>query len=348
MTDGKRIAMKKLFKQVRRGALFSSAVAASLSLSLLTGCKSTKQAAPEPVEQDKESVYVPAEFEEINPLVVLSGDSSIYVNIPGKKHVELTSALLMDEIENLSEADAKTVAKKLDHIYVGLGTAEDRSRLEISAIGFMPSAGVKSVFSKSNGWSKSTYEAISTEYALKHKYPNVFDYYTRDDSDYAVSFPSKSVLLLAKDVVPLMEMYAQRPEVADTPYNNWVNVESDDILIYITRPGQYLRSLIGQSINAGTDCIYGFLKKADSTGDLYLMTFDIHSVSTRTIPALKSLLSLSFGLTGAGISDVDEYTVRLSDVEVTKQQIVNLLTRDPVTGKHYKVTKDKVVEEDAK
>ena len=75
------------------------------------------------------------------------------------------------------------------------------------------------------------------------------------------------------------------------------------------------------------------------------MTMNIHVSNKSAIPSLKSMLSLSFGLTGASLSQPDSETLRLSDVEVTQEQIVNLFTRDPITGKHYRVEGDNVIEE---
>ena len=51
---------------------------------------------------------------------------------------------------------------------------------------------------------------------------------------------------------------------------------------------------------------------------------------------------------GVKISAVDDLTVRLSGVEVTENQIKELFTRDPVTGKHFRVEGEKIITEPKK
>ncbi|MBP5465661.1 MAG: hypothetical protein J6Y13_10885, partial [Treponema sp.] len=73
-----------------------------------------------------------------------------------------------------------------------------------------------------------------------------------------------------------------------------------------------------------------------------------HISDTRTIPALKSLLTLAFGLTGGTVSQADSETLLVTGVPLTRKQIVGVITRDPITGKHYNVVDGKVTEENVK
>lgn len=341
--------MKKMAAEVKSGGCFLTAKVLILSAAILIagtffGCQTVPKKTPvEEKKDDGEYVYVPIELEEVNPLALIGDDFSIYTYIPANKHRGLTAALLLEEIDTLDDSDAKLIAKRIEELYLGLGTVEDRSKLEAAALGNIPTVGVKAAFSKRYGWNQEKYKAVSNEKALRLKYPNEFTYYSNEDTAYDMCFFSQQVFGIAQNLTPIMEKYAVRPEVSDTPYNKWISQESDDILFYITRPGQYLTSLIGSSITINTDYIYGSLKHIED--EIYYMTMNIHIANKKAIPALKSLLGLSFGMMGASLSQPDEETLQLSDIEVTQKQIVNLFTRDPVTGKHYKVVDDKVIEE---
>lgn len=321
--------------------------AAVFIVGLFLGCNSaSKQPAPvqkEQNEEKEESVYVPLELQEVNPLALIGTDFSIYTFIPAAKHKDLTVSLLLEEIENLAEADAKLIAKRIDKLYFGLGTVNDRSLMEAAASGNIPSIGVKTTFTKRNGWKQTDYKAVSNEKALKLRYPNEFTYYSHEECNYDLCFFSQQIFGIAQNLMPVMEQYAIRPEPEDTMYNRWISQESDDILFYITRPGQYLRTLIGSSITSDTDYIYGRLFQLK--GETYSMTMNIHVKNENAMHSLKTMLGLSFGLMGASLSQPEKDILRLSDVEISQGQIVALFTRDPITGKHYRVQDDKIIEE---
>lgn len=297
------------------------------------GCKtspSTPKVQPEPekktVEKEEE---LPVE-QDLVPLALIGKGFSIYASIPVTNHRDLTAELLTEEIENLSDTDAMLIAKRIDMLYAGLGTVSDRSRLEAVAEGNIPPIGIKTTFTKKNGWSKNSYK-------------DDLSYYAHDDSRYDICFFSQKLFSIAQDLTPVMDRYAEKAVLDETRYTEWISRKSDDILFYITRPGQYLRSLIGASINASTDRIYGSMQHI--RGNIYNMQMNIHVTDRSSIQSLKSMLALSFGLTGASLSQKDNETLVLSKVEVTQQQIVNLFTRDPITGKHYRIEGDKILEE---
>ena len=293
----------------------------------LASCKSTP-VEPEPAVQEKsveESIYVPPSFEEVQPLALLGEGFGIYIAIPASKHVSLTASVLTKEVEKMSRKDAETVAKHIDLLCAGQGGAEDASLLEVAASGMLPTVAVKTTFTKKNGWTKNSYDAVSTENALRHKYPHTFSYYSREDSEYKIAFTSQELFCLSQDIAAMLERYAVRPEVADTPYNQWISQESDDILFYVTRPEVYLQRLIGRRISVGTDYMRGRL--AYQGEERYDMTLTMHAVSPKAVPALKSLLMLSFGLSGATITQTDSETVELSNVSLTEQEIIDMLVQ---------------------
>lgn len=280
----------------------------------------------------------------VHPLALLSSDSSIYVNVSVPYHQELTASILCSQVQGLSEKDALSLAERLDNLYIGLGTVKDRSRLEVASLVDIPKVAVKSVFSKKHGWKSEPYVIEEKE----------FNIYSRQDTEFKVALPENDYLCVGQDIKPLLDKFSLNPAIEDTPWNNWINEQTEEILFYITKPGQYLRNLIGIQINLGTDAIYGSLtyvpdeKKPKAYSGKYELSFNMHLQDKRAMDSFKSLLALSFGMMGVKISAVDDLTVRLSGVEVTENQIKELFTRDPVTGKHFRVEGEKIITEPKK
>jgi hypothetical protein len=280
----------------------------------------------------------------VDMLSVLDDDSSIYLGLPASRHKELVSRLLSARISGLSEKNALSLAERTEILYAGLGTVEDRSRMQMVSDTNVPKIAVNSALTKKNGWEKSAEKVGSFS----------FDKYENSASSFQMALCPQDLVCAGQDVEPLLKNFAALSEAEDSECNRWISGSDDDIKFFISRPGQYLRSLIGQSINAGTECIYGTLsyvadkKNPDVYSEKYDLTFFIRLTEKRSVVALRSLLALSFAMTGGEVAQTDEKTLKLSGVEVTASQIVSMFSRDPITGKHYKVVDDQVVEESVK
>lgn len=321
-----------------RGLTLAAVFFAALCMS---SCKTTPK---EPAEPDEEVDYVAPT--DLNPIALLSGDSSIYARLPAQKHKDLVKEILIEEIPNIQPGDIELITSRLGTVWTGQGTVEDRSRTEIVATGNIPSIALSGSLTKAKGWTRTKYTAQSTKKALALGYENEFRYYSHPDTSFKLSLMYKDLLGLAGNIEPLLDRCAVHQELEAGKRSDWISQESDDILFFITRPGQYLRNMIGGTINIATDYIYGNLR-ATASGD-YNMTMRMHISDVRTIPALKSMLNLAFGLTGGTVSQSDDETLVVSGVPLTRKQIVAVITRDPITGKHYNVVDGKVTEENVK
>lgn len=330
--------MKKTVSAMLPFARRLACAVALVSLLGLSACKSTPK---EPEVAEEESDYVAPT--DLNPVALLSTDSSIYARLPAQKHVALVQDILKEEIPNIQPGDIQLITSRLGIVWTGQGTVQDRSRTELIATGSIPSVALSGSLTKAKGWTRTKYTAESTKKAMALGYENEFRYYSHPDTMFKISLMYKDLLGLAGNIEPLLDRCAVHQELEDTRCTRWISQESDDILFFITRPGQYLRNMIGDTINISTDYIYGSLKLTAS-GD-YSMVMNMHISDARTIPALKSLLTIAFGLTGGTVSQADGETLLVSGVPLTRKQIVGVITRDPITGKHYNVVDGKVTEE---
>lgn len=298
-------------------------------LAFMVGCKSTKVEEPE----------IPETY--MHPLAMLSDDLSIYMSVPVKEHKELVTNIVTSMIYGMTAENAAKICDRTETLYSGLGTVKDRSHLETASWTSVPKIAVSSLMTQKNGFKKQIVQFDEVSLAKYYNAPSGFE----------IAFPSTKIVCFSRTLDPMLEKFARVEPIADTEYNKWINRESNDILFYITRPGQYLRNLIGQSISIGTDKIYGSLsykpdpKRPGHYSGTYNLSFYIHLTNKKAASALRGLLSLSFSMMGGSVEQTDAETLFLSGVEVTDKQIKDLFMRDPITGKHYKVVGDEVIEE---
>ena len=281
---------------------------------------------------------------EVKAYNLLSRDSSIYMSVPVKNFIPLTTKVLTATIDGLSESKGKMLAERFGMLYGGIGTVSDRSRIQVAAEGDFPSAGLNMILTKKNGFNKEVYV---TDFAPESGFENQkLDYYNAGASPYFVSFPSTRRCLTAKDLDPLLVNYAKNVEQEPMAAIDWISQDSENILFYITRPGQYLRVMIGQTVNVACDSIFGSLsyspdpKAPNKYSGYYDMTFYITMKNVKTTKAMMAALNLALGMMEANVQFFDEQTIMVSGIRVSEKQVSELFTRDPITGKHFSVQKD--------
>lgn len=287
------------------------------------------------------SAQVEESVPEVNPLALLGNDSSIYVNVPVQSHKSLTADLIRSQVEGLSAKDAAALCEKVNNIYIGIGTVKDRSRLEISSsTKSIPRGPFNALLKKSNGWTDHEFSGKNSTYRI----------FENSKSKIQLSLLSPKVLCASKNVGLLAGAFDERKELDPTEYNDWVSQDSNDILFYITRPGQYLRAFIGAPINIATEAVYGkmiyagTISKNGKNVETYNMTLRVRVREKKLVAALKSLISLSFGMAGGNVAVIDDFTLEVSGIELSKNQVEDLFLRDPITGKKYVVVGDEVIE----
>ena len=146
-----------------------------IAVLLFVGCKSSK---------------VEIEVQNVDPLSLLEENSSIYMSVPASKNQELVSKILCSKISGLAEKDARAIAARTEILYAGLGTVDDRSRLQIVSETSIPRIVVQSSLSKKNGWEKS----------FVSYYEKVFEKFTHASDGFQASFPSSNLVCASQNV----------------------------------------------------------------------------------------------------------------------------------------------------
>ncbi len=296
---------------------------------------------------------------EVNPLALIDQDLSIYVYVPVQAHKELVTDIMQAEIPSISKKDAMRIVEQLDELYAGLGTVKDRSKLQMATTGDFPKAAIKLLLTEKNGWTSYDYSAPSSQSALQMNYPNKFKVYSTQETKYNMSFCSQGLMTFAAELEPMLDLYALRPNPPATPYADFLIQKAavfgkaglKNILFYISRPGQYVKSMVGADITFGMKDSYGYLeyvpdpKNPEVYSNYYSLNLYITLDKSNQMRALISALRLAMGLMGGEVIQFDENTILIKNMEVNEKDVIDLFTRDPVTGKHFKVDGDSIIKE---
>lgn len=283
--------------------IFLSFVSVIFSLMIL-GCASSANSMPD-----------------ISSLGLLSHDCDLYIGLEVKNHLDLVVDLVSSQT-GLSKKDSKTVAEKIRNLYLGVGGATDPNRIEISANGKFPLFAVDIALSESNGWTKNSYEATSSEEALAAKYPNKFDYFMNQYIPFKVSFPTKKEMLVSKKLAPMLEKYAQRCGSEFLPYAPFVSMEeneSKDVLFYSDSPGNLVKGIFGEIAENWFTKAVGSLSRIDDSAYSLSARLSLADKNRKTV--VMALLKLA----GFSLEDLDATTIKIDGIKISRENLAALV-----------------------
>lgn len=329
-----------------RGTLFGKLALLGIVLFLFFSCKSSHLEPKEEVQEEEapgeESLpeETPKEEKpviEVDPLSLLEDDFSVYLSLPARENKSLCVKIIKSCVEGVSESDAESIAERIDVLYAGSGRVDDRSSIEAAFNTTIPRFFLRKALTEKNGWVKSNYEDDTVK----------IEKYRSDNAGFELSLIQSGTMCIAQDLNGVFNIYSSlisqlNQNTEQKKWTSWVRQSGSDIYFYITRPGQYLRSLIGQSINLGTEAVYGKFARLESSKpeNLYDLSFNIKLTQKRSVQVLYSLLELSFSMAGGSVTQTDDLTLMLTGVEISEDQIVNMFFQDKIRAHHYKVVKD--------
>lgn len=281
---------------------------------------------------------------EINPLYILEDDSSVYLSMDAQKYSSLFNSVLSRIASNLSESDMTSLVGQMGTAYAGIGSEDDAGRLQAVVETSLTSMLLGTMLTEANGWESGTYDIGGVL-----KLPT----YKNTTTGYELSFvpvsTSDAVLCISKDVDTLLENYISliRGQEKAPAWEDWLEQDPGDLCFYITRPVRYLASLIGQDTDFGAEALYGGIERSTDSSDdaVYSLSFSVRLNETRSATVLRSVLTLSSLLTGMEVEQSDDYTLSLSEIEISESRILSLFLPDnsvsrfrPAYGKDTKDT----------
>lgn len=267
---------------------------------------------------------------EVDALSVLEEDSSVYFRIPVASHAEFVKKLLCSAVEGLTEDNADLIIPKIDTICAGIGSEEDAGRVQLSAAGMIPPVALKTVFKEKHGW-KSSASPVKSVFS-KNLLP--YTTYSRANTDYVLSLPALKNIVMAKNIVPLLERYNKQYEAvvstglilapSDAWTSNtyeWMTESTDDIRFCVLRPQAFLAALLGTEMRFALVCARG--KFVEKENGVFTLSLELEFENSFVVKAASAALRLAFG-SQISISQPDPAILKLSDINFTQDKILQL------------------------
>lgn len=267
---------------------------------------------------------------EVEPLDLLDSRSAFYIRIPKDVDSILISRMIQNNLEGLSENDAKKISERIDTVYLGLKKSKKSVDFQISALCSFPKLAVSSAFSKKNGWA-------SDKLILEDSYKKDVSYTVYANSGIFAAFPSESIALIGNSVPSMVERYhniSQKIEfeddfLLDENVRDWLSYENGihdgQIRFYASRPQSFLTTLVGANLNFKLIYVKGFLENDPKNENQYVTELEFEFRDSRVLPAAHAMLEVAFGLTGSNVQKTSDTHLVVSGIRINKNQLYKIL-----------------------
>ena len=273
----------------------------------------------------------------VNAFDTLDSDSLVYMSIPVGVHSEFTNSLLKKMIgSDVSDKYIKNVTDSIERVYIGLGSASNKNRVQIACDGTVSTA--------------SKLALSSTDYFTK-KIQNVnaagiYQVYTEKQSGIQICNPGSNLILIASDIVPQLEKYdsaANSELISDilsgisgkTNTNDWKDSEVykfvgdssvNTVRLYMNKPLSFITNLLGTSLSSSIfqlNFIEGEFTKLAS--GKYSVDLNMEFSKDNLIAKAVAFLKVALLMTDSKVTMVDDHHLSVTGIQVSLSQMQNML-----------------------
>lgn len=265
---------------------------------------------------------------EVKPLVLLGDDCDMYFSIPVVEEKELVSAFLSDYIPGLTEKDSAKLTDYVSRIYAGIIQKEKTSSFKIAGKQTFPKIALNSTLTEKKGWVKQKYESLSSEEAKALNYPYQFKYYTNAQAGMQLTFPGEDLFCASENVVPMLDKYAVRKQIEDNEINAFLTEESPDIHFYVNTPEAFIERISGVKAALGMEYLTGSLiniHENNQKTEKYSLELKVRVLNSKTMKAVLRIFTIAFKMFNGNVEQIDELTIKLSGLEMNREQIIAML-----------------------
>lgn len=267
----------------------------------------------------------------------LESDSLVYMSVPVHVHSELTNSLLKKMIgSDISDKYIKNVTDSIDRVYIGLGSASDKNRVQVACDGTVSTAS-KLALASSDYFTKKI-QNVNTA--------GIYQVYTEKKSGMQLCNPGSDLILIASDVVPQLEKYdsaANSELISDilsgisgnTNTNDWKDSEVykfvgdssvNTVRLYMNKPLSFITNLLGTTLSSSIfqlNFIEGEFTKLPS--GKYSVDLNMEFSKENLIPKAVAFLKVALLMTDATVSTSDSSHLSVTGVQVSLSQMQNML-----------------------
>lgn len=248
------------------------------------------------------------EGQDINPATMLNKDCDVYLMLPVKDQEDFLLNLL-ENYANISQKDASDLIKRFDTIYIGYYINTNNIQMIIK--GKFPKPLVKVAFAKNKNYKKLNYKEQGISINI----------YNNEKNNMLISFPTSDLLCVASNKDIMSSLYLNAFLQQDFTLS-WLEAQTSNIRFVIANPLNVFSGAMGQSVQMGVESLYGELESVqkDYSLSIYIYTSKIF------VKPMLGLLRLTLIGQGVNIKQIDDTTIKISEILITKQQIFNYLS----------------------
>lgn len=268
----------------------------------------------------------PVQFEQVEPLALVSGDSSMVVYIPVSENsvfVEYAAA----ELFGLSKENARTIVPRMSNLVLA---SDGLGKIQVAVEGNFPKAGIKMAFSDKKGW--------NTETSKDTVFP--FSVYSSKEVPVQVAVPDSKTVLASDDVSKMLLRYEACqtvffPDGTEKNKENLLKTEICDFLtdnggvqirFYAQTPGDLFGKILGKSINLGLNSLSGILEKSKA-GEKFALTLNLELSNSAVAKAAVKMLKIALFPLPAKIVQKNSIQIQISDISLSYAQLMNFLCK---------------------
>ena len=273
----------------------------------------------------------------VNAFDTLDSDSLVYMSIPVGVHSDFTNSLLKKMfVRDVSDKYIKNVTDSIERVYIGLGSASNKNRVQIACDGTVSTA--------------SKLALSSTDYFTK-KIQNVnaagiYQVYTEKQSGIQICNPGSNLILIASDIVPQLEKYdsaANSELISDilsgisgnTNTNDWKESEVykfvgdssvNTVRLYMNKPLSFITNLLGTSLSSSIfqlNFIEGEFTKLAS--GKYSVDLNMEFSKDNLIAKAVAFLKVALLMTDSKVIQSDDRHLSVTGIQVSLSQMQNML-----------------------
>ncbi|MCR4742100.1 MAG: hypothetical protein K5866_04425 [Treponema sp.] len=256
----------------------------------------------------------------VEAMDLLDLDSEFYISIPSQADPDLIKYFLQKNIENINGENIDLISQRINTIYCGILHEKKSYKIQAAVDESIPANFASRKIKKIKAIDKIQYEVDSTFY----------DSYNYQGLE--ISLPSNNLALLGRNLPEMLKKY---DSIKSTGYGQtvWENQEIyeflkspvNEIRFYSNKADYFLSILIGHQLNLHLKSFKGEFKLDPNYKSQYIVDLDLEFQNEKFMRASRSLLALTFGLTGSDIEFVDSNKLNISNIQIKKELLYKLL-----------------------
>lgn len=263
---------------------------------------------------------------EVRPLDILDEKSSFYLAIPKSVDPILFQSIIQNNVNGISEKNAKLICDNINTIYCGLNRSKNKTTIQATIDASIPQKYVSKVLSKKNGFTNSKF--------IPEKSINEYVIYSNEAID--ISFPSSKVACLGRNVENMITNYDVIFSTAQSDYlsNEYSSLNSDlyeylagakdEIRFYANKPQSFLTILTGTNLDLRLIEVTGSFVVDSKHDNQYLLNLHFNFKNEKFLKAGRAILMLAFGLTDSQ-SEIDGNHFYVKGIKIQKEQLYKIL-----------------------